>query len=255
MSDTKIHLCFECGQKNRVPAGNEASALCGGCGQKLYPNLSPTARKPAQQESVYPPANLKSSSAKPASGNSWFIYWFIFPTFAAVLFLGILFSVYGTKQAEPYSYPSTTSSTWEPPSVEVVEPEIALLPQHFDPGVVWDLTGDEPIAPFEIITRTGDSHFVKLVDLDTGQDAMAILVRGGEPLEVDVPLGNYKMKWCSGETWFGEADRFGPDESCSTSNDIFNFRINGDYAEGNSVTLYTVSAGNMDTRRLDPSDF
>lgn len=251
MSKAKIHLCFECGQKNRLPAGTEASALCGGCGKKLYPNLSPPAQSAAAKEQVTSPERPKGAGAKSGAG----IYWFILPSIAALIWFASSMSGSGVKETELNSAPSTTPSRWTPPAAEIAEPAIALVPQFFVPGVLWDATGEESIAPFEILSQVGDNQFVKLVDANTGQDAIAILVRGGERFEVDIPLGSYKMKWCSGETWYGETDRFGPEESCSMSTDIFHFRINGNYAEGNSVTLYTVSNGNMDTRRLDPSEF
>lgn len=142
-----------------------------------------------------------------------------------------------------------------PPERPEVPLQSNLVAQGLFAGMLWNRTGRGGEAPFQIQSSAGTNHILKLVDLSTGQDAIAILVRGGQTIDVQIPLGSYRMKWCSGTTWYGETDRFGPDESCSTTRDVFRFEQNGNYIEGHTVTLYAVSDGNMSTQSLDPSSF
>lgn len=149
--------------------------------------------------------------------------------------------------------PSEQSTLSQPQTVTAPGP--SLEPVSFYPGLLWNRTGREGEAPFEIKSSAGTNHILKLVDFTTGRDAIAVLVRGGQTLEISVPVGSYRMKWCSGSTWYGERHRFGPDESCSTTRDLFRFSNTDTYVEGHTVTLYRVADGNMSTQKLAPSAF
>jgi hypothetical protein len=124
-------------------------------------------------------------------------------------------------------------------------------------GVIANRTGRSPEAPFEIVTSAGADYFLKLVDAGTGQDALTIYVRGGERLEVTVPLGSYRMRYAAGETWRGETHLFGPGDltSYSASESVFTFEVSGGYVNGYTVELIRQVGGNMDTRRISPSQF
>lgn len=254
MSDAKIHLCFECGQKNRVPAGAEASALCGGCGKKLYPNLAPPKKSDEKTK-------LENSSNN--DSNKGLLIWLIALIGAPILGIAIFFNSTRYSASDdapgPSQPPSFSNSDWRPPPepqpAASVAPVFEDLPETLIPGVLWNKTGRYEAAPFEIISRAGTNHIVKLVEATSGADAVAILVQGGRTIEVEVPFGIYRMKWCSGTTWYGEDNLFGPNQTCSTTSELFRFRENGMYTEGHTITLYQVADGNMDQKRLDPSAF
>lgn len=134
---------------------------------------------------------------------------------------------------------------------EAATPEAdGLTEVEFVPGLLWNRTGRESSAPFEVITEAGALYMLKLDDFDTEADGVALLVRGGEPLEIDVPAGGYTLKYCQGETWYGEEHRFGPGETCSLAKARLDFD-----GGGITVTLYGVEDGNMETRDLDPDEF
>ena len=79
-------------------------------------------------------------------------------------------------------------------------------------GVMWNKTGRALRAPFDIKTSAGSDYYIKLVDAETNDDAMAIYVVGGQDLEVLVPPGSYKMRYAYGKIWRGEQHLFGPGE-------------------------------------------
>jgi hypothetical protein len=128
----------------------------------------------------------------------------------------------------------------------VVQPPSGTL-RRFSPG--------EAIAPFQIQTSGAGSYLVKLEDAYRGTDVMDIFVRGGDTIEVEVPLGTYVVKYASGTTWYGYDYRFGPETSYNKAETTFAFRNDGYQITGYTVTLYQVRDGNMQTRRLSPAEF
>ena len=124
-------------------------------------------------------------------------------------------------------------------------------------GVMENRTGRSPEAPFEIITSSGADYYLKLVDSRTGQDAITVYVRGGQRIEVTVPLGTYRLRYAAGEIWRGASHLFGPGEMTmyNESGSIFNFDVSSGYVNGYTVELIRQVGGNMDTRQINPSQF
>ncbi len=130
------------------------------------------------------------------------------------------------------------------------EPELPPPPS----GVVGGTL--EGSAPFLIRPSHGGGHYlVKLEDWSTGKDVASIFVRSGSPIEVKVPLGTYRVKYASGEKWYGFKHLFGPQTAYYKADSLFYFKQNGNYVEGYEVTLYKVIDGNLSTRRISEEDF
>ena len=122
-------------------------------------------------------------------------------------------------------------------------------------GTVRRLAPGEAIAPFKIQTRGTGNYLVKLEDAHGGTDVMDIFVRGGDTVEVEVPLGDYVVKYASGLTWYGYDYLFGPDTSYSKAEETFNFTGDAYGVSGYTITLYQVANGNLRTRSLSPAEF
>lgn len=139
---------------------------------------------------------------------------------------------------------------------EIDEPEIELPPEQPIPesGTYWNSTDREEEAPFTIQTSGTGFYFIKLVTLKN-ETAMEFFVHAGDTIEFDVPLGSYRMRYAAGEKWYGEEELFGPDTSCSKSNNIFDFHVYNDRIRGYSVTLYKIPGGNMQTYKIPRSEF
>jgi hypothetical protein len=84
---------------------------------------------------------------------------------------------------------------------------------------------------------------------------MDIFVRGGDTVQVEVPLGTYVVKYASGTTWYGYDYRFGPETDYSKAESKFDFRNDGYQISGYTITLYRVAGGNLHTRGLSPAEF
>lgn len=152
----------------------------------------------------------------------------------------------------------------EEPSVAVeeeptatVEEESTIKPWEFQIGyscVFDDFSVDERIAPFNIKTAdTGIDYFIKLEDNITNKAVMTFYVIGGENFETTVPLGNYILKYATGEEWYGAEYLFGPDTQYYYSSDIFDFTEDSNGVSGWTITLIKQQGGNLSTYSMDPS--
>ncbi|MEL7604349.1 MAG: hypothetical protein AAGU77_14420, partial [Bacillota bacterium] len=112
-------------------------------------------------------------------------------------------------------------------------------------ATVYYAKGDK-LVPLDIETSADSDRFyyVVLADASTGEKAVAVYIEAGQTIEIDVPLGKYKLYYASGTVWYGNVYLFGPDGTCSTSNTTFNFYERGSFYYGHTVTLYPVSGEN-----------
>ena len=111
-------------------------------------------------------------------------------------------------------------------------------------------------APFEVETPYGGGYYLKLVDAASGDEVVTILVKGGEKFEAEVPLGSYRLRYATGQNWYGEEHLFGPGEtSYFVASDVFKFSIEGNYYVGNTLVLKKMLNGNLDTRKISAESF
>ena len=111
------------------------------------------------------------------------------------------------------------------------------------------------VAPLSINTSAGSNYLVKLVDAFSGEDVMDIFIHGGSNIEVKVPLGNYHIKYASGENWYGYQHFFGPETGYSKAESVFRFKDTGYQVTGYTLTLYRVTNGNLRTKGINKSQF
>ena len=127
-----------------------------------------------------------------------------------------------------------------------------VLPQN---GISKLYSYNSRVAPLEFNTA-GNSHFyIKLVDHTTGKTVMTVFVRSGSRVDVDVPLGDYIIKYASGDSWYGEEHLFGDETSYIAADDVFNFYQTDEGVSGYTITLYQVPGGNLQTNEIEASDF
>lgn len=180
-------------------------------------------------------------------------YWFGW-VWKIALFLIVIVTYYENNDqpsTSGYESPSSTSSNYETDKTFSQQHPSLNFPQN---GKVINLTQRDAVAPFQIKTQAGQDYVIKLKTL-SDRDAVVVYVRGGRTVNVDVPLGRYKLYYASGDIWYGSTHLFGPDTAYSKSDSQFNFRLQGNQYMGFTVSLYRVSNGNMNTRRIPRESF
>lgn len=248
-----VFLCFECGQRNRVSSdADRGLAKCGKCGAALFPGNKTEAVKSTsytKKNSPKPSETRQNRTQAAAVGRDGVG---VNPFFRLMVFLLLGIGLYWLFSEPDVS--NTTRSRGHVESAPSTPPPPVGRPES---GVISNWTGRVPQAPLAIITSPGSDYYIKLVDVETGHDAVAIYVRGGRKTQVDVPLGNYRIKYASGETWRGFAHLFGPNEMTrySEAQSTFKFQVSGGYISGYTVELIRQSGGNLQTRSIDRSKF
>jgi hypothetical protein len=187
---------------------------------------------------------LKSRIERKQAGKK--VKWLIYGGIAAAI--GFFAISEEMNTTPPRSLPKTPSTSTDTQRAEVLPPPVFQAP-----GVIWNRTGLKGSAPFQIKTSPGADYFIKLVDYQTGADAVGIFVKGGQTLEVQIPPGTYRMRYASGQTWRGTSHLFGPGQHTSYSQSSSRFEFT--QYDGYTVELIRQTGGNMPTRSISPSQF
>jgi len=123
-------------------------------------------------------------------------------------------------------------------------------------GYVIKFDYQDGVAPFAIVAPKGSKdYYVKIVDTDTNKDVLAIYVHGGDRAAVDVPLGQYEVRYAVGVGWRGVDDLFGERTRYYRADDTFVFKLEGRYYSGYTVELVKQIGGNLETDPIDEDDF
>lgn len=122
-------------------------------------------------------------------------------------------------------------------------------------GIVWVDPAQRFVAPFLIRTGEGSDYFAKLIDARTGVPVMTMFLNGGTPLEVEVPLGTFRLRYATGTRWQGEADLFGPETTTAEAEADFTFQQTPDGYSGYEVQLIQRKEGNLGTAYLPRAQF
>lgn len=121
-------------------------------------------------------------------------------------------------------------------------------------SVLYNNVG-EGDCPNAITTQAGGGDYLIKMYASSGALALTAYIRNGETLEFNLPPDDYTLKYAAGYKWYGEPYYFGPDTEYGASADKLSCYYDGNYACGNTVTLYPVANGNMETHDIDKSAF
>lgn len=263
MRDDQIFLCFDCGTKNRIRSGVPGVARCGNCGAALGVPQAEQHPVPGSSERADEVRQEKGKTDQQKSGCSVLLgALVIFSVTCSLMFYYEYITETGKRHAaeRPLAAAQTSSvsemeQAYAPFIRPVEKPQPVLFPVHQAAGIIYNNTGRRLLAPFEIVTKPGQDYYVKLVELPRDLDAVGIYVRGGQRVDVLVPLGSYELRSASGETWYGLKDRFGPNTAYAKAWEPLHFtKERGGYS-GYTIELIPQRGGNMRTDDIEPSEF
>jgi hypothetical protein len=123
-------------------------------------------------------------------------------------------------------------------------------------GVQDVFTEEERIAPLRIVTPTGDiNYFVKIVDADTNSSVLTAYIRAGETLDMDLPIGRFRLRYAMGRDWYGSELLFGSDTSYAEADTTLDFHYTDEGVRGYTIELIRQEGGNLETKYLSGADF
>jgi len=79
-------------------------------------------------------------------------------------------------------------------------------------GLMWNRTGLPAVFPLQVKTSAGQDYMLTLIDVDSGDEALAAYIVGGAFFKVLVPPGTFRLRFATGHIWQGEDELFGPGE-------------------------------------------
>lgn len=112
-----------------------------------------------------------------------------------------------------------------------------------------NLYGDPPL---QIKTNPGSHYWVKIVNAyNEREEVVSYFIRGGETLDVNLPMGSYVVKYAYGDTWYGREHLFGENTGYSKADEVLEFYRNQGYV----IELIQQLNGNLHTTAIDESQF
>ena len=84
---------------------------------------------------------------------------------------------------------------------------------------------------------------------------VVVLIYSGKVVEIEVPLGTYKLYYSGGDVWYGPFKRFLESGVYRKSEDLLEFYEDGNYACGVELELQVSVGGNMDSQDVPYSSF
>lgn len=215
-----IVTCASCGAKNKIDRYRAGKlAICGRCGARLPE-----------------PAHIKT-------------FRFFTKNWAWVVLLSLAGGAWIAGSLPASNSHSGSSRSASAP----VTPR--CTPIAISAGIHRLYTNKERIAPFTIVAPHGSNYYAKLVDSVTNTDVMSMYVIGGRPLEIDVPLGTYRLKYANGSVWCGESLLFGERTAYGQAQSTFEFSVQGNRVSGYTVELIPQTHGNLRTKSIRASEF
>jgi len=183
---------------------------------------------------------------KKKSGNVGCLIWII------IIIIGIIAMVSDGGGSSSSSSGSKTST----PSYS--QPSQSYTPVSVSNGQSFKTPSGDCPCQISIKTSSGSNYYVYMED-QVGNNDLSFYIVGGNTVTKNIPLGTYKLYYCSGNTWYGTTHKFGDNTIACTSDDLFKFSssISGNYIYYDTweVTLYKVSNGNMSTENINISQF
>ena len=126
-------------------------------------------------------------------------------------------------------------------------------------GVVRKSFDEKAIAPLRFEVSSNTHYYIKLEMPPNSSTAMTVFIRAGGKVKLKVPLGEYKLKYAVGNTWYGPKKSFGPKGSYFKADRILSFikeeTTNGFRVKGYTVILKLRRRGNLSRSRISWKEF
>lgn len=230
--------------------------------QRVYQEPAP-AKSPAK-------TNTQHSSGISFWGILFFALIFIIPVI--FLFFSMRSDTDSSPSATPTPTPSPTptrvASTPVPTSTPYVNRFHVAAPPN---GYMFKTPTYVKLCPLSVSVSGDASYYVYLEYLRPPGDSynsrhlegnpsvreedIAFFVRPNSTVEIDVPVGVYKLYYAAGKEWYGESSLFGEDTAYSSSSDLLEFYTDYTTFYGSTLELWPQYNGNFDTHYIDEDDF
>jgi len=139
-----------------------------------------------------------------------------------------------------------------PEDKSIIQKSLSYFEQKMpNKGCVLKSSGNFGQSPLRINTDAGGGYVVKIVDVDTKRVERLLFIPEYWEYEIDIPDGEYEIRYMIGSKWYGDKILFGNDCSCARADKTFTFHD----GHGYTITLRKVKNGNLRTEDMRKEDF
>lgn len=144
----------------------------------------------------------------------------------------------------------------------------ALNPIPISNGEMLLYPGYECVCPLSVAVSGDNGYYVYLKYQYAPSDSLvsrqatngyesdlAFYVAPNSTVEINVPIGVYKLYYACGPVWHGTLAKFGDDTMYYSSDDLLKFYADESYFNGVTLELWAQYDGNFDTDVVDKSEF
>ena len=125
-------------------------------------------------------------------------------------------------------------------------------------GKILDSTISGGYGELTVLSGSGPM-LIKVEDSYDSSRYISFYVRADSEAMINVPDGDYYVKYFTGDVWYGMGSLFGRNTSGYIADDIMSFETtySGNYVEYSTITLtlYSVAGGNLTSSPLDVDDY
>ena len=167
---------------------------------------------------------------------------------------------------------STPRPTATPRRTATPRPTSTPLPVSTYNGKLIITPDYSQVCPLEVIAGTDTDYYIyldyqysphltqesrsrKATATSPYEGDIAFIVKAGQRVSIDVPIGVYKFYYATGTTFFGSKYLFGDDTQCYKADNLLSFYYADQYYQGHTITLYKTVGGNFDTDSIPDKSF
>lgn len=111
------------------------------------------------------------------------------------------------------------------------------------------------LPPLKVKASRGANFFIHVNDASSDRTVLWLFVRSGDEVAVRLVPGTYRIKFASGENWYGEKIRFGPSTAYSMIKEPMTFTVTGRQLLGHEIILDLVPHGNLRREPISATEF
>ena len=136
-------------------------------------------------------------------------------------------------------------------SINTKQEQVLSLPEN---GKIQVFTDKELLAPLGIVGSLTKNVFLKFYDTKENL-VFTLFVRKNSSVNLKIPLGEYVVKYATGEEWYGFDKLFGFSTDTYEFNKKLLFYREGNTLQGHTLTLNQVVNGNLPKKNIPKSSF
>lgn len=185
------------------------------------------------------------------------VNWVVLVALAVVVVLAVslhISRVGSGRTSMPIAPPPTGDITTSLPGL--VGSTFSVPPKELPPNGFFARYHSQPaVAPLTITVAPGAHYLVKIEDAGSGVPVLSVFIHSGQTVQTQAPLGNFRLKYAMGTTWYGEQHLFGPNTNYHKAEKILGFSQTASGYSGHTIQLIRQVSGNLPTTQIGPRDW